>query len=246
MVKGMLYLVQKTWRKGILAKGKGHKEKAMGYFLNCYDLLIMLENSLTTTMSPIMIKKRLAKVKQEIRLLLADEEYLQMTLIPEEGIAEIKAAVEMNGKERKPKKIKEEIIARSVFVKVSPKKTLEVSQLKLVEYQQTHSPIHMVKTQLICEGVTKEFMYEKNQYPPIPLSFIAKEIRESTGINFTSFPGPLGQYVVQSTYPSIKDVLSFNLVEGGWLTLKEASQMEVIGYPAKKSNLSDALGLQTN
>lgn len=140
---------------------------------------------------------------------------------------------------------REELIESNVFVKRPAKRALEVTQLSLVEHLNKEDPFtNILKIAVTCEGIGREFVYDENYNPNTPLSGIAKQIIESTGIDFQSVNEPEGVYVVQTTYPSIKNLLSYYLVKGGWITAKEVSQIEVIGYPSKEIDLTDVLGLQ--
>lgn len=70
----------------------------------------------------------------------------------------------------------------------------------------------------------------------------AKKILESTGRQFVNGGDFL---VIQTNYPSLKNLFEDYLVKGGWIPPEEAEQIGIIGYPSKSSNLEEAFGLET-
>ena len=50
--------------------------------------------------------------------------------------------------------------------------------------------------------------------------------------------------VFQTNYPSLKNLLEYYLVKGGWIPPEEAERIDVIGYPSKQSNIEEVFGLE--
>jgi len=86
-------MVNDLWEKGLEAKNKGLKEKAMKQFLNYYDTLKIYQKLYNLNSSHVILAIRFAEVTREIRELIQDEDYLRLTILPRQGIAEIRAAM---------------------------------------------------------------------------------------------------------------------------------------------------------
>ncbi len=235
--------VVKLWEKGLQAKERGQKEEAMKEFLGYYDMINFFLQS-DTSFSRELLKTHQEAVEKEIQELLLDEEYLKITTIPEEGIVEIKAAVGLGDQEGDQLCDQYDLLHAPIYVKCPQNRMLEVEQLTLVEYQNEKCLSERVlKMKLLCEGRTAEFVYDRVYNDPITLQGIAERILESTGANFNQNMVGDTQIIIQTNYPSLRNLLEDYLVRGGWIPPEEADQIEVIGYPSKKTNHEELFGL---
>lgn len=247
MVQDLPQKVMEFWEKGQRALEQGEKDEAMGWFLGYYDLLTVFLPSFNLDISEELIRTRRSEVEKEIKTLFEDDEYLKTSSIPPEGIVDIKAALGMTEAVKRPVYDRYELLDAPIFVKRPTGGFIEVNQVALVEYR---SPsLREVWLELTCEGETKEFLYDEMRNDEmrnsqIPLQTIANEILASTGRDFSQFMLQDSRVVVQTTYPSLKNLLAHDLVEGGWLPQAEGDQIEVIGYPSTHDRLPDILGLE--
>ncbi|MHA1978996.1 MAG: hypothetical protein ACW99R_10660 [Candidatus Hodarchaeales archaeon] len=234
--------IKAIWEEGQLAKACGDKEAAMKHFLWYFDLLTIFSQSLNLPYSEALLQQRLDEVRAEIRTFLLDPTYLQTTTLPHEGITEIKLAIGMVAQETAD--TRQDLIETAVFVKHPTKKALSVEQLTLVELKsKTELKNRVLKVEVTCEGRTQLFAYDTLPDPRISLSTIADQIRTSTGRAFKTFTTYEGTFIVQTGYPSIRNLLTCYLEQGGWLTADEASQIEVVGYPSTNHAFPDVFGV---
>lgn len=87
--------VLNLWEKGLVNKEQDSKEDAMKEFLGFFDLLSIFSQSYNLNYFNKLLQKRLNEVKNEIQELLLDEDYLKITVFPQEGIDEIKTRIGM-------------------------------------------------------------------------------------------------------------------------------------------------------
>jgi hypothetical protein len=238
-------IVVDMWENGLKAKEQGLKEEAMKEFLGYYDMLNIFLQSYNLPYSPEFLKTRQKAVEQEIRELMLDEDYLRATIIPEEGIREIKAAVGLGGNTGEELRDQYELLEAPIYVKRPTLGTLEVEQLTLMEYQnEKWSNERVLKIKISCEGRTAEFLYDRVHNNPIPLPTIAKRILKSTGADFKHQQIGDHQVIILNNYLSLRNFLEDYLVRGGWIFPEEAESIEVIGYPSTKINPEEVFGLE--
>jgi len=85
--------VLNLWEKGLVDKEQDNKEEAMKEFLSFFDLLSIFSQSYNLNYSKGLLQKRLNEVKNEIRELLLDKDYLRITVIPPEGITDLRTKI---------------------------------------------------------------------------------------------------------------------------------------------------------
>ncbi len=234
MKKDISQAALKFWENGLAEKEKGHKEEAMKDFLAYYDMLTMFTQSFNTGISEELLRKRISEVETEIRELLTDEVYLKITQIPPEGIKELKSLFCSPKQENLKVLERYELLDAPVYVKKSMKGVLEVEQMTLVEYRNQLRPSErLLRMNIVCDGRSKEYEYDKLLNTQIQLKTIARRIVDSTGTDLNGIHTNPNNLLIQiSNYPSIKNLLEDYLVRGGWITLEEALKIEVIGYPS--------------
>ena len=123
-------------------------------------------------------------------------------------------------------------------MKIPSRKALEIEELVLVEYKNKRDKDESVlKVRLACEEKTEEFLYDQGNFGSITLSDITRHIVTSTGRAFSQMTDPNGRIIIQTNYPSIKNLLTSYLPKGGWLTDEQAVTLDVVGYPSQDGTL---------
>ena len=93
MEKDISSNVLNFWERGLVNKENGDKVEAMKEFLDFYDLISIFSQSYNLGHSEKLLQKRLTEVKNEIRELLLDKDYLRITVIPPEGITDLRTKI---------------------------------------------------------------------------------------------------------------------------------------------------------